>query len=184
MYELLRTDCKLNIKYNFVDADDPYALRSVDIVPTSSSNTQTVNPSVRVTVTDSYSDDEEEVSEMSLSKWKPRLPSIFKPHSADDVIELETGERLADEPHALDDAVTHFNESYYNISLTKTKLKPKLPQASASLPVRSQHDSNERSATLGGSDVILSLGDLELESMDEDSAMQQDCKLRYDEHIV
>lgn len=86
-----------------------------------------------------------------------------------------------------EDSVALDNESHTN-SQTKKKLKLRLPHKTKSGADPAHHQSPSANAAellkSGSSDVVLSLGDLELEDMDKPAAVHTACRRVSDEDIV
>ena len=152
------------------------------------STATTGHHTVRVIVTngDSDSDSDHQPSHKSKSK----LSSLFSKHSSSQVTKLESGQ-VKGQGHSAStrnsqDSITEINEDHI-YSLTKHRLKPKLPQSQllTNLPATSStRASTLLNASTKGRDFVLTLGDLELEDFDEPVKVHSGGKKIKDEHIV
>lgn len=154
-----------------------------DTSTSATTSTTSVHHTVRVVVTneDSSSDSDD----CNVRKPKGKLSTLFGKHSADQVIELEAGRgQRSHNGEKSEDSVTAVSES---ISLTKHRLRPKPPApqpTTGPTAHRSSQSPTRVKSFQTGNDVILSIGDLELEDFDEPVKVHAGHKKMTDEHIV
>lgn len=142
------------------------------------------DPSVTIIVNNDDSDKEEQPA---TSKARSKLSTLFTKHSSsDDVVMLESGQRQRSGGDDSGIGISNIDESRDTAQyLTRSRLTRRTPKPNLSIKVPEHTRSNEiLNSTTRGDDVVLSLGDLELEEFDEPAKVHTACRKTSDEHMV